>query len=923
MSSESEAPRRKLPQVWRHAFWHLHSGLVVSPLSRTLPSAVVSSPESTRIDDFSKPRLLSDENIYLAFYPRKPIHRGPLFSVLAISPEDLEKSILPIEGGPPDMYILDQSIGTRWSNLETSLLEVVYTLYSVHPQNRNFPTLVYPRWPHEYGYRNSFKTKELTLHCARKSLTAFNMLTAFTTFVLSLWLTEYEDDCLAEAFATLTQRNRDALPRVWLQYLKESIVSNFSAGLRPGAFLNPYTTYWGAFLVKFTRASVPIWLMWGKEHAWSNPTTDRGIKFYFPPEKYIQLAKGQNLTFSDPILPHQHTYRHIEGQDDDMLAFASTIPFAHSPYLPTGEGSLDDGFGLHGFDINNADAFVNNDNPDEPPPPAPAIDRRTCVDPGSSQRIGESWEDFFERQMVRLRRRMEHENEKDRRSREDLEKQSKSGPTKKSTVFIWVQDTILKTFYRRTRVDKEIALFEWKACTAQQRFFWPHINQWDLCPQLPAYSNREAPDSDSDNDTDGDKGPEYPSMETRSKLVKPSVVVGPLMLQTVRDITAREPEAEDMGYHYVPGTLLEYLRRRHGFVADLVESWNPHLHPDISFRLLQSQSVLAIKNLLHVPSDVSHPPSVETSIVDFYNTALGSQTSYIRLPAVWDISRYRQVTFHCEMQRIRLQRVHSVSHNESELYVLRPPAGSPDPSPWFVAIRSATAVLLVYRSTWTTMHEIGRGLLELGIPFRTVVERDHQSVGELLRSKTKGLGSRPKRFQPTQEDFSAYETARDDILRSSYGRSIRLLGGIVGRLAAEVVPDHDVLDGPGLVRVEVVGRHGPKDFVDDAVGNEQLDIVSGVYLVDAGTSSSTASHSSWWPKHHTWEASGLASDQWLPAAEEWYQKRLSNIRDDKLKLQNATEWKQNLKLRRPQTSAVLAGSERLAAEFIRKSSRVH
>jgi len=923
MSSQSEAPRRKLPQVWRHAFWHPHSGLVVSPLSRTLPSAVVSNPESTRLDDFSKPRLLRDENIYLAFYPRKPIHQGPLFSVLAISYEDLAKSIFPIEGGPPDMYILDQSIRTRWSNLETSLLEVVYTLYSVHPQHRNFPNLVYPCWPHEHGYQTPYKTKELALQCAKKSLTAFTMLTAFTTFVLSLWLTEYEDDCFAKPFAILTQRNGDALPRVWLQYLKESIVSNFSVGLRPGAFLNLYTTYWGAFLVNFTHASVPFWLLWGKEHAWRNPTTDRGINFYFPPKKYIQFAKGQPLTFPDPVLPHQHTYRHIGVQDDDMLAFGSTIPFADSPYLPTGEGSFDDGFGLHGFDINNADAFINNDNPDEPPPPAPAIDRRTCVDPGSSQRTGESWEDFFERQTVRLRRRMEHENEKDRWSREDLEKQSKSGPTNKSAVFIWVQDTVLKTFYRRTRVDKGIALFEWKQCTAQQRFFWPHINQWDLCPQLPAYSNREAPDSDSDDDADDDEGPEYPSMETRSQLVKPSMVVGPLMLQTVRDLTTQEPEAEDMAYCYVPVTLLEYLRRRHGFAADLVETWNPHLHPDISFRLLQSQSALAIKNLLFVPSDVIYPPSVATSIVDFYNTALGSQTSYTRLPAVWDISRYSQVTFHCDMQRIRLQRVHSVSYNEPELYILRPPAGSPDPSPWFVATRSATAVLLVYRSTWTTMHEIGRGLLELGIPFRTVVERDHQPVRELLRSNTKGLGSRPKRFQPTQEDFSAYKTARDDILRSSYGRSIRLLGGIVGRLAAEVVPDHDVLDGPGLVRVEVVGRHGPKDFVDDAVGNEQLDIVSGVYLVDAGTDSNTPSHSSWWPKHHTWEATGLASDQWLPASEEWYQKRLSNIRDDKLKLQNATEWKQNLKFQRPQTSAFLAGSEQLAAEFIRKSSRVH
>jgi hypothetical protein len=177
-------------------------------------------------------------------------------------------------------------------------------------------------------------------------------------------------------------------------------------------------------------------------------------------------------------------------------------------------------------------------------------------------------------------------------------------------------------------------------------------------------------------------------------------------------------------------------------------------------------------------------------------------------------------------------------------------------------------------------------------------------------------------FKPTLEDFSAYERTRDDLLKSSYGRSVRLVGGLVGRIAAEIVPEQHVLDGPSLFRAEVVGRHGGLEFVDDAVQDEQLDIVSGVYFVSA-TDNDTESHLSWWPKHTTWVMhSGLEAGQWLPMAEEWYQTRLATLRAGRLDLVNSSQWKVKVKYQRPLTSKVLEGSERLAAEFLGKSTRV-
>jgi hypothetical protein len=900
--------------------WHPQSGLVVSPFSRTLPSAVVSSPASNRPDDFCKPRLLNDDNVYLAFYPRQPIRRGPLFSVLAVSNDDLSKSInTDVTGRGEPMFILDPSIRARWRNLETSLREVIHTLYSSHPKIKFFPTLSHPRLPFEHGYDEAHKTQELTLHCAKKSLAAFTLLAAFTTFVLSLWLTENEDDCLDAAFKVLTDRP-DSLPRVWLQYLKDSIICNFSPGLRPGAFLNPYVTFWGAFLGQFTRAGVPFWLLWGKVQRLEN-VADSGIGFYFPPLKYIERAQGRTLAFSETVLPHEHTYTATLG--DDTPAFDPTLD------LPTADVGFDDGHGLQNFALDNPDAFVNNANPDEPPPAAPGVDRTAGVEAGSGQRAGESWEEFYQRMSDQLRLRKEREDAKERNTREQLEKAAQTGPSNKSVTFLWEKDPVVNTFYRRTRLTKDDAYSEWKYYTPYQRFFWPHKNQWDLCPQLPACPEGQVP-IDIDDSDDGSDDEEYPDItpSSQNQLVRHThAPVGPVMLQAVRDITMRDLEPEDSTYRFVSLTLAQYLRRRHGFVSSAGQSWNPELHATGKLCLAQQRLDLAAKNLLHDEDASTEHPDVQTSIVDFHNTALGPTKSYIQLPGAWDISRVAAFSLSCNMRSLDLRRVSSAIDKDKVLYILGPPRGSRDRSPWFVATTSASTVLLVYRSRWRTMYQIGQGLLDLGIAFHTVVEREweQQPVKKSLRSRTKGLGSRPHGFSPTREDLVAYQSARGDILRSGYGRSIRLLGGIVGRLAAEVVPDYDVLDGPNLVDVQVVGRHGNIVFVDDAVGEEQLDIVSGVYVVKSpfNPHDAQAVHLSWFPKHGTWKVSGLAGDQWLPLAEEWYQRRLLAFNNGTFKLEGGTAWKSSLKRSRPFTEGICTASERLAAEFISKSSRVH
>ncbi|KAF9457324.1 hypothetical protein BDZ94DRAFT_1148815, partial [Collybia nuda] len=138
------------------------------------------------------------------------------------------------------------------------------------------------------------------------------------------------------------------------------------------------------------------------------------------------------------------------------------------------------------------------------------------------------------------------------------------------------------------------------------------------------------------------------------------------------------------------------------------------------------------------------------------------------------------------------------------------------------------------------------------------------------------LGIRPKGYKMIHWDYDAYLKSRNAILASGTGRAIRLRGGLVGRIAAEVVPDVEVLGGP-ILGDEVVARSRGTYFLDDGVTNETLDRICGVYHVYVDNGSYDVVHESWWPKHDILMASGRFSDQWLPDSEDFYTKRMQML----------------------------------------------
>jgi hypothetical protein len=898
-----EVEQKKLPSMQRLAIWHPQSGLIVSPYSRVLPSKVTWDPNSKVRDDFLSPRMLDDSAVYLAFYPRKNWDTGALFSTLA--PPNLSNLIVedPRSTSDSPQFILQDDVCQAWAELENFLLDISEYLLSQHGDRRYLPNIDYPAWPHQCGYREARASKVEVFVSLKRAQLAFCLLSAFVSFTLSLFVSENEDECFDRPFQLLNNRVVNPIPPIYLDYLRDSAVCRISDGLRPGGFLNPYVTKWGRVLEGFCRFCVPFWLVWGHETIYKTiSAADSHIKKQFlPPEEYIEKVKMRQATFSWLILP-----------DSKRLGPAPTQLDAPPA---TSENSLDHPLPDYAV-LNNEKGLAGNTNP----LPIQTVDRCLVVDTyRSSQRPRETWDEFRSRMEASLEKRKGLESEKERQSREALEINARlNGYSKKSTVFYWEEDEVQREFYRRTKIDKADVSKYWSECTVHQRFFWGHRKEWDLVPQLPRFPvghRAETPVEDLEIDDD-----RYNFLYSRVAPKKPDDTFAHLPLSLSRI------QAEDEGgvtqYRLPPCPVTEYLKLRHGFSTSLIDNWHPDLHAPYAHKkmvLEATKSSSALRRLGHLQGEVPNNKEDLKSIVNFHNVCVAADFKTVpvtSLPPTWDLvsSAWLEQGF----EQLRVEIVAREGESQGKIYVIKPSSRSRDSSHWYVATPSSTAVLLVFRKRFLTMHEIATAFLDLGIPFHTVVER--MQVDAPLppyRYRPRGLDSRPMGFKPSNLDYLAYVQSREEVFRSPRARVLRLRGGIIGRLALEVVPNVAVLDGPSFCD-DIIGRTENTVFVDDFITENDLDIVSGVYRVSATRHGTSSEDLSWWPKHGTWMRSGLFADQWTPDAESFYTRRVNAMEQKNWLLKNATSWKESLKYDRLQMEPLYRGCEKLAADFIKR-----
>ena len=191
----------------------------------------------------------------------------------------------------------------------------------------------------------------------------------------------------------------------------------------------------------------------------------------------------------------------------------------------------------------------------------------------------------------------------------------------------------------------------------------------------------------------------------------------------------------------------------------------------------------------------------------------------------------------------------------------------------------AMVILLVLQMQWESMTVIAHELLARRILSCTVEER--------------------------------YRAPLDQPPSGLYG-----LGGLVGRIAAEVVPDIRVLEGPA-VGDGVVGFQDNKVYIDNLVLELSLDVVTGIYHVRVVQEcANQVALKSFWLRHSTFIKSEIYCSQWLPDAKTFYQDRVDVLQsEEKCNLLTSLEW--HLKMKNKNNNPqILAGSARLAVDFV-------
>ena len=165
---------------------------------------------------------------------------------------------------------------------------------------------------------------------------------------------------------------------------------------------------------------------------------------------------------------------------------------------------------------------------------------------------------------------------------------------------------------------------------------------------------------------------------------------------------------------------------------------------------------------------------------------------------------------------------------------------------WLLAVSDSRVANMVLR--WNqplAIKELAAWLFQFGVAMKTLHRSTvcHAALPVAPpfpiftgSSRPLGLGARKTNDNFSTADYNAYVTQRNELLRSGWGRAALLKGGIVWRIARLVLTEDDLLSGPS-------GNHTQRDhlqldtagYIDDELGEHELDVICGVYRCLSGT----------------------------------------------------------------------------------------
>ncbi|KAJ7772342.1 hypothetical protein B0H16DRAFT_1305548 [Mycena metata] len=436
------------------------------------------------------------------------------------------------------------------------------------------------------------------------------------------------------------------------------------------------------------------------------------------------------------------------------------------------------------------------------------------VEAGTGQKPGETMARFFARRQQSNQERQLTENDdlRHRRIQRELNAAKGTAPGKKGAlVFVW---ELRGENYIRVPGGRDNYEALWDEYPLAQRRYDSFRNEWDLCEefeQVEAETDRRPIKMIEEDDEDDDDDPT--SVADLTRMYPASL---PSINPQSPPVIASSDKVEEAVYRRFGCDL--------GLQQDKIQS--PHTLPKDAVLA----KTLGDRDTPRLPDDKWHNLGVfladckalVNDLPSIHLLDFNYPTSRINSAWKMDVKRFEVAAdVHYLVQEVD------------------------DPGPLFIIVKSATTVLEIVRQNWgPSVGAVAEHMLARGMPFHLCSKNSHCLFAPPAPVIDpwpihSGLGYRGAEYKPTDGDYAYYEAARTHLLLTERGQVALRSGGLIARIASDVVSLDRALLGPSDRVVEqgvcFRPRHAAVAFWDDKLTEDEENLICGVYYVATGT----------------------------------------------------------------------------------------
>jgi hypothetical protein len=795
-----------------------------------------------------------------------------------------------------------ETIGvSAWLTMEGILKSVTDNL--IARCGFGFPTPPFVPTPTSFGYGEIWDSYEEALARLRQAYNAFYLMLSFCSMAIHLQYFRRNSNRKEASIGWQSFLVCDkGLPVEVVQSLACSWVGEYPVQRR-GCFIaldnTPDEELWHAF----TSAGVPVFFAWGVNPA-TIPLLPAYLECFRPWRTAVDEARKR-------VLAWDAVGSKSKWQQSEAVGREPSNSFDPSS------------FEEHSFEYSeHSELSITNDESGQYPENHASDSNQSGFSLGSnSNAIADNVKCFASPfDLVNLRRQLRDkiiasgETPEAKMKRENLEQNALEplNPGKKCKA-TYYELSYSDGIYTAQLLSRKAAQDMWKRYEPSQRFFCSIKNEWYFCDELDPNATS---DEDEDYDYEGIPNIATPNRPGQGDSTAVLKVHSQQLFDMYPELPGRHPQI-----NFPPTTLPVVLAESFG----LIEA-NPSMVPqNVVQRMFEAVCMITLESCQQSISNKEKETCSAFVSCLAYRTANVSTPEQHVPPEMWDLtSRSRHPLSDRLHPHLQFQAI--VMQDPPTLYLLTSTLPT-DNTTWHLAVSPAVALRCLRTHTFgPSLPEVARQLIDKGIPFFTLNQvsqppRVEQQPPPLFA----GLGWRDYGWNVDREfEYKSYTYHRDRILRGPRGRVALMMGGIVWRLAKDVVPVEAVISGPNTQfsgPKHILKHNYDQVFLDDRLTDHELSVICGVYAAGtyAGRSGTQTEEKSWWPKHETWERSNMNIGYWTPQCEAWFQKRLRNILTgtQEGELRGAGKWKTALTAR-AQTGKLRGNYDAAAAEAMRR-----